>query len=105
MPVFKSQLDPRSADFKANAERMKALVADLREKVAKITMGGDEASRQKHVARGKLLPRERVRTLLDPGTPFLEIGQLAAFCMYGGEIPSASIVTGIGRIAGREQPP
>ena len=62
MPVFKSQLDPRSADFKANAERMKALVADLREKVAKITMGGDEASRQKHVARGKLLPRERVRT-------------------------------------------
>ena len=102
MPVFKSQLDPRSADFKANAERMKALVADLREKVAKITMGGDEASRQKHVARGKLLPRERVRTLLDPGTPFLEIGQLAAFGMYGGEIPSASIVTGIGRIAGRE---
>ena len=102
MPVFKSQLDPRSADFKANAERMKALVADLREKVAKITMGGDEASRQKHVARGKLLPRERVRTLLDPGTPFLEIGQLAAFGMYGGEVPSASIVTGIGRIAGRE---
>ena len=102
MPVFKSQLDPRSADFKANAERMKALVADLREKVAKITMGGDEASRQKHVARGKLLPRERVRTLLDPGSPFLEIGQLAAFGMYGGEIPSASIVTGIGRIAGRE---
>ena len=102
MPVFKSQLDPRSADFKANAGRMTELVRDLREKVAKITIGGDEASRQKHVSRGKLLPRERVRTLLDPGSPFLEIGQLAAFGMYGGEVPSASIITGIGRIAGRE---
>ena len=102
MPVFKSQFDPRSADFKANSAHMRALVADLREKVAKITVGGDEAARQKHVARGKLLPRERVRTLLDPGSPFLEIGQLAAFGMYGGEVPSASIVTGIGRIAGRE---
>ena len=102
MPVFKSLLDPRSADFKANSARMRELVADLRERVAKITIGGDEAARQKHVARGKLLPRERVRTLLDPGSPFLEIGQLAAFGMYGGEVPSASIVTGIGRIAGRE---
>ena len=102
MPVFKSQLDPRSADFKANAERMTELVRDLREKVAKIAVGGDEASRQKHVSRGKLLPRERVRALLDPGSPFLEIGQRAAFGMYGGEVPSASIITGIGRIAGRE---
>src|SRR5471032_2947706 len=102
MPVFKSQLDPRSADFKANAGRMTELVSDLREKIAKITIGGDEASRQKHVSRGKLLPRERVRTLLDPGSPFLEVGQLAAFGMYGGEVPSASIITGIGRIAGQE---
>ena len=102
MPAFKSQLDPRSADFKANAELMRSLVADLREKVAKITIGGDETSRQKHISRGKLLPRERVRTLLDPGSPFLEIGQLAAYGMYGGEVPSASIITGIGRIAGRE---
>jgi 3-methylcrotonyl-CoA carboxylase beta subunit len=102
MPVFKSQLDPRSADFKANAARMREQVADLRAKVAKITVGGDEASRQKHVSRGKLLPRERVRTLLDPGSPFLEIGQLAAFGMYGGEVPSASIITGVGRISGRE---
>src|SRR5438045_2629561 len=102
MPVFKSQLDARSAEFKANAELMRSLVADLREKVAKITQGGDEASRQKHISRGKLLPRERVRTLLDPGSPFLEIGQLAAYGMYGGEVPGASIITGIGRIAGRE---
>ncbi len=102
MPVFKSQLDPRSADFKANASLMRTLVADLREKVARITIGGDEAARQKHISRGKLLPRERVRTLLDPGSPFLEIGQLAAYGMYGGEVPSASIITGIGRIAGRE---
>ncbi len=102
MPVFKSQLDTRGVDFRANAERMRGLVADLREKVAKITVGGDEAARQKHVSRGKLLPRERVRTLLDPGSPFLEIGQLAAYGMYGGEVPSASIVTGIGRIAGQE---
>ncbi len=102
MPVFKSQLDPRSAEFKANADLMRSLVADLREKVAKITIGGDEAARQKHISRGKLLPRERVRTLLDPGSPFLEIGQLAAYGMYGGEVPSASIITGIGRIAGRE---
>ena len=102
MPVFKSRLDSRAADFCANAASMRALVADLREKVAKITIGGDEAARQKHVSRGKLLPRERVRTLLDAGSPFLEIGQLAAFGMYGGEAPSASIVTGIGRIAGQE---
>ncbi len=102
MPAFKSQLDARGADFRANAERMRGLVADLREKVAKISVGGDEAARQKHVSRGKLLPRERVRSLLDPGSAFLEIGQLAAYGMYGGEVPSASIVTGIGRIAGQE---
>jgi len=99
---IQSQLDIRSEDFRANAERMRALVADLREKVEKISAGGDEAARQKHVARGKLLARERVRVLLDPGSPFLEVGQLAAWGMYGGEVPSASIVTGIGRIAGRE---
>jgi len=102
MPAIKSQLNPRSADFKANAERMRGLVRDLREKVARITLGGDEASRQRHVKRGKLLPRERVRTLLDPGSPFLEVGQLAAFGMYGDEAPGAGIITGIGRIAGRE---
>ncbi len=102
MAVLRSQLDPRAQDFRANAERMQALVADLRDKVSAVSLGGDESAREKHAARGKLLPRERVRVLLDPGSPFLEIGQLAAWEMYGGEVPSASIITGIGRISGRE---
>jgi 3-methylcrotonyl-CoA carboxylase beta subunit len=99
---IQSQLDVRSEEFRANAARMQGLVDDLRAKVEKVSLGGDEAARQKHVARGKLLPRERVRTLLDPGSPFLEIGQLAAWGMYGGEVPSASVVVGIGRVSGRE---
>ncbi len=102
MPVIRSRLDPRAAEFRANAERMKALVEDLREKVARVALGGDEGARAKHTARGKLLARERVRSLLDLGAPFLEIGQLAAYGMYGGDVPSASIVTGIGRVSGRE---
>src|SRR6187401_3269867 len=102
MPAIKSQLNPRSEEFRANAARMQGLVEDLKQKAAVISAGGDEAARKKHTARGKLLPRERVRTLLDPGSPFLEIGQLAAWGMYGGEVPSASIVTGIGLISGRE---
>jgi 3-methylcrotonyl-CoA carboxylase beta subunit len=102
MPVIKSQLDPRSAEFRANAARMRGLVEDLKRKAAAVSLGGDEAARQKHVARGKLLARDRVRTLLDPGSPFLEIGQLAAYGMYGGDVPSASMVAGIGRISGRE---
>jgi 3-methylcrotonyl-CoA carboxylase beta subunit len=102
MPVIKSQLNPRSAEFRANAERMRALVNDLRQQVARATLGGGDQAREKHVGRGKLLPRERVRTLLDPGSPFLEVGQLAAHGMYGDEAPSAGIVTGIGRVSGRE---
>jgi 3-methylcrotonyl-CoA carboxylase beta subunit len=102
MSVLKSQLNPRSAEFKANAERMKSLVGDLKEKVATVTLGGEKASRDRHTARGKMLPRERVRTLLDPGSPFLEIGQLAAWGMYSGDVHSASIITGIGRVSGRE---
>ena len=102
MSVIKSQLNPRSAEFLANAARMKTLVADLREKVGRVTLGGDEASRKRHVSRGKLLPRERVRSLLDLGSPFLEIGQLAAYGMYGDEAPGAGIITGIGRVSGRE---
>jgi 3-methylcrotonyl-CoA carboxylase beta subunit len=102
MPVIKSQLNPRSEEFRANAARMQGLVADLREKVAQAARGGDEQARAKHSARGKLLPRERVRTLLDPGSPFLEIGQLAAYGMYGDEAPGAGIITGVGRVSGRE---
>ena len=102
MPVVKSQLNPRSAEFRANAGRMRALVEDLRQQVSRASLGGGDQARDKHVARGKLLPRERVRTLLDPGSPFLEVGQLAAHGMYGDEAPSAGIVTGIGRVSGRE---
>jgi 3-methylcrotonyl-CoA carboxylase beta subunit len=102
MPVIRSQLNARSEEFRANSERMRGLVADLREKVGRIALGGDEDARRKHVERGKLLPRERVRRLLDPGSPFLEIGQLAAFGMYGDEAPGAGIITGVGRVSGRE---
>jgi 3-methylcrotonyl-CoA carboxylase beta subunit len=102
MPAIKSQINPRSAEFRANAERMQSLVKDLREKVALVSVGGDEEARQRHLKRGKLLPRERVRTLLDPGSPFLEIGQLAAWGMYGGDVHSASMICGIGRVSGRE---
>ena len=106
MTTLKTQLNPRSADFQANAAAMRTVVADLHEKVDKIALGGPEAARQKHLARGKLLPRERVNSLLDPGTPFLEIGQFAAYGMYGGadafEVPAASVIAGIGRVHGVE---
>ena len=102
MPAIRSQLNPRAEEFRTNDARMRSLVEDLRAKVARVALGGDEAARAKHTGRGKLLARERVRTLLDPGSPFLEIGQLAAWGMYGGDVPSASIVTGVGRISGRE---
>ena len=100
--MIRSDLNPRSEEFAANAAAMRALVADLRTKVAEAELGGGETSRQRHVSRGKLLPRDRVAGLIDPGSPFLEFSQLAAFGMYGGDVPSAGIVTGIGRIAGRE---
>jgi len=100
--VLDSGVDPRSAAFGANQDRMAALVEDLRRVVDRVRLGGGEASRQRHTGRGKLLPRDRVRTLIDPGSPFLELSQLAAHGLYGGDIPAAGIITGIGRIAGRE---
>src|SRR5438067_55554 len=102
MPVIPSSLDRRSEAFRANDKAMRAAVADLREKSAAIALGGDEASRQRHRGRGKLLARERIRLLLDPGSPFLELSAFAAYQMYDGAVPAAGIVTGIGRIAGRE---
>src|SRR5512147_1649915 len=102
MPVIESRLDPRDATFARNRDAMAALVADLRSTVAAIEKGGGEAASAKHVARGKLLPRERVRALLDPGSPFLELSQLAAYGMYDGTIASAGIITGVGRVSGRE---
>ncbi len=102
MQVLKTQANVRSAEFRTNADAMRALVQDLRTKVAAAEQGGGLAARNKHTARGKLLPRDRVAQLLDPGTPFLEIGQLAAHGMYDGDAPSAGVVAGIGRVQGVE---
>jgi 3-methylcrotonyl-CoA carboxylase beta subunit len=95
-----SQLNPRAESFQANAAAMRALVDDLRAQFARVEQGGGEAARARHTARGKLLPRERVQQLLDPGSPFLEIAPLAAHAMYGGEAPGAGLIAGIGRVSG-----
>jgi 3-methylcrotonyl-CoA carboxylase beta subunit len=102
MTVLKSTIRSGSEEFDRNAQLMTTLVADLREKVARITLGGDEKARKKHIERGKLLPRERIRQLLDVGSPFLELSQFAAWGMYGADIPAAGIITGIGRVKGQE---
>ena len=100
MPALASKLSPRSEDFKANASAMRALVADLNAKLAQIVQGGGKAARAKHLARGKLLPRDRVEMLLDPDTPFLEVAPLAALEMYKGDAPGAGLIAGIGRVSG-----
>ncbi|AMR76608.1 carboxyl transferase domain-containing protein [Cupriavidus nantongensis] len=102
MPTLETRLNARSESFKANAEAMRALVADLKAKIARLAEGGGADARAKHLSRGKLLPRERVQQLLDPGTPFLELSQLAAYGMYDDAAPGAGIITGIGRVAGQE---
>src|SRR5216684_3786355 len=102
MPALPTALDRRSDAFHANEAAMRALVEDLRDKSAAIGEGGDESSRKRHQGRGKLLARARVRLLIDPGSPFLELSAFAAYGMYDGAVPAAGIVTGIGRISGRE---
>jgi len=102
MPVLASRLNPRSAEFAANAASMRALVDDLNAQLARVAEGGGADARRKHTARGKLLPRERIERLLDPDTPFLEIAPLAALGVYDDAAPGAGIVAGIGRIAGVE---
>ncbi|HXV22649.1 MAG TPA: carboxyl transferase domain-containing protein [Alphaproteobacteria bacterium] len=102
MAVLKSAVNTRSAEFRANAGAMVRLVEDLRHQADRVREGGGKAAREKHVARGKLLPRERIRLLLDVGSPFLELSQLAAHGLYDDEVPSAGIITGIGRVSGRE---
>ncbi len=102
MPILETLLNARDATFVANRDAMAALVADLRRKVAEVEGGGGEIARAKHAARGKLLPRERVGMLIDPGSPFLELSQLAAYGMYDDNIASAGIITGVGRVSGRE---
>jgi 3-methylcrotonyl-CoA carboxylase beta subunit len=100
-PVLDSKVSPEGEEFRARAAHNRALAERLRADVAQAALGGSDASRERHTSRGKLLPRERVERLLDPGSPFLEIGQLAACDMYEGEVPGAGMIAGIGRVSGR----
>ena len=102
MAVIATLADERSDAFRGNAEHMASLVAALRAEVGRIRQGGGAKARERHLGRGKLLPRDRVRMLTDPGSPFLELSQLAAHGMYGDEVPAAGIITGVGRVVGRE---
>ena len=102
MTAFKSRLKPDSDDFKTAAAQMRAQVDDLRQKLATASQGGDATSRERHTARGKLLVRDRIKALLDAGSPWLELSPLAAFEMYDNAVPAAGIVTGIVRVMGRE---
>ncbi|MBX9882825.1 MAG: methylcrotonoyl-CoA carboxylase [Sphingomonas sp.] len=101
-PVLDTRISPESETFQANARHNRALVERLRADVAQAALGGPERARAKHTERGKLLPRERVERLLDPGSPLLEIGQLAAYGVYGEDIPGAGMIAGIGRVSGRQ---
>ncbi len=100
MPALASRLNARSEDFKANAAAMRALVDDLNARLAKIAQGGGDGPRAKHLARGKLLPRDRVEMLLDPDTPFLEVAPLAALDMYNNDAPGGGMIAGVGRVSG-----
>ncbi|HKP79056.1 MAG TPA: carboxyl transferase domain-containing protein [Phenylobacterium sp.] len=102
MRKLQTSIDTGSAAFAANAELNRGLVDQLRERTGRAALGGPEESRKRHTSRGKLLPRDRVMRLLDPGAPFLEVGQLTAFGLYGDEAPAAGVITGIGRVSGRE---
>src|SRR6201747_606065 len=99
---LRSTIDPTSSDFKRHVEAMQAQVAELKDKLAAVAGGGGEVSRKRHLSRGKMLARQRVDLLIDPGTAFLELSPLAANGLYGGDVHSASIVTGVGLVSGRE---
>ncbi len=102
MNTIKSSINTRSAEFADNSEHMQNQVNDLRDKLDTIKLGGGDKARERHTSRGKLLPRERVQGLLDPGSPFLELSQLAAHEVYGEDVPAAGIITGVGRVNGQE---
>lgn len=102
MAVLESKIDPAGSEFVQNKAKTEALVADLNEKISRIEMGGAQKYRDRHVGRGKLLPRDRIRRLLDKGSAFLELSQFAAYDVYGADVPAAGIITGIGRVAGLE---
>jgi 3-methylcrotonyl-CoA carboxylase beta subunit len=102
MPTLSTAIRPSSDEFAANRLHMEGLVEELRQHVARVSLGGGPRARELHVERGKLLPRERIDALLDPGSPFLEFSALAAHGVYGDQAPSAGIITGLGRVRGRE---
>ena len=102
MAILESKVNPHSPEYTGNQERMSQLVQALRDLTQTISEGGGAKAQEKHLSRGKLLPRERVRQLLDPGSPFLELGQLAAHEVYGENVPAAGVIIGIGRIHGQE---
>ena len=102
MTILQSKINPRSEEFQANQESMAKAVSDLRDKVATIQQGGGPSYQERHIARGKLLPRERINRLLDDGSPFLEIGQFAAYNVYDEEVPAAGVIAGVGRVSGTE---
>ena len=103
MAKLSSAVNVNSEDFKTNQHNMEVIVDDLRDTIAKIAKGGNERARQRHLKHGKLLPRERLALLLDPGTPFLELSQLAAYGMYGdNDVPAAGLIAGIGKVSGQE---
>ncbi len=102
MTVLQSRLNPRDETFQANSDHMQTQVDDLRERVAALREGGGKKAQERHLERGKLLPRQRLQALLDPGSPFLELSQLAALDVYDDPVPGAGIITGIGRVAGQE---
>ena len=102
MAKLTSHISPASENYLENAAAMRLLVDELQARRAAASLGGSERARQRHLKRGKLLPRDRVMRLLDPGSPYLELSQLAAFEMYEGDVHGASLITGVGRIKGRE---
>jgi 3-methylcrotonyl-CoA carboxylase beta subunit len=102
MTILQTAVNPGSDEFRANQTANLALIDDLSEQLEVAALGGGRRSRERHLERGKLLPRDRVARLLDPGSPFLELSPLAAHDMYGGDAPGAGIITGIGRVAARE---
>src|SRR5688500_11125538 len=100
MTIIKSAITKNSVEFDANAAHMASLVALLKQRRQEAALGGSDKARERHVGRGKLLPRERVYSLIDSGSPFLELSPLAAYGMYDGKIHAAGLITGIGRIEG-----
>ena len=102
MSILNTTINPRSAEFAVNREAMLKQVDALHRLLAQVQQGGGTKAQERHTSRGKLLPRERIDRLLDPGSPFLELSQLAAYEVYGEDVPAAGIIAGIGRVEGVE---